>query len=178
MNSTRTQFSARSIDYRFWSVGELRANYAASPLHCSRVRMHFYIDGMETAVSDYLSAGESTGYLDLGPLSPGAHVVSFRAEGLAGGCNPGWLLGWGGQVDIVRAARACDFEWLEVERVGEEIRLTWPQLPGRFLLESTTVEPPLDGGSEVTEVPELMGDRLTVIQGISAGSRHYRLRLE
>jgi len=42
-----------------------------------------------------------TGLLDLGPVSPGKHLLSIEAEGQAGGCNVGKLVRWGGKLVVV-----------------------------------------------------------------------------
>jgi hypothetical protein len=178
VNPTQTQLSGRSFDYYFWSVSELRANYTAAASHCSQVRMRFYVDGVERAVSGLLSASQATGFVDLGPVTPGAHVLTLRAEGVVGGCNTGRLVSWGGSVDVVRAARACDFEWLDIGRSGTNVVISWPKLPCNFLLEATTNQPPVGGWSLVPASPVLVGDRLTVTNRFARTDTFYRLRLE
>jgi hypothetical protein len=77
-------------------AGPIEAEYTASPGHCSNVIMHFLLDGTEEAVSGVLAAGASTGFVSLGTVAEGNHVVGLQAEGVVSGCNTGDLANWGG----------------------------------------------------------------------------------
>lgn len=93
------------------TTGVLLVEYTAAATHCSDVRMHFLIDGVERALSGFLSPGASSGFFDVGPVAPGAHTVTLQAEGRVGGCNTGQLAGWGGTSTItvsVASAAASD----------------------------------------------------------------------
>ena len=78
------------------TVSELQVKYVAPREHCSSVRMHFLLDGIERGASEPLWAGRPSRFFDFGRVSAGEHVVGLRAEGLRGGCNVGRLASWGG----------------------------------------------------------------------------------
>lgn len=86
--------------------GVLRVEYTAAATHCSDVRMHFLVDGVERAVSAFLVPGASSGFFDVGPVAAGAHTVGLQAEGRVGGCNIGALSGWGGTAQTVTSQLA------------------------------------------------------------------------
>ena len=94
------------------TTGLLQLSYTASPGHCSDVRVRFFVDGVERAVSTFLTAGQSSGVFDVGPVTPGTHTISLQGEGRVGGCNAGSLGNWGGTAqaivgqDIAAAAAA------------------------------------------------------------------------
>src|SRR5258705_6469286 len=84
----------------------LQVQYTVRPTHCASVRVSFLVDGTLEATSDFLGwpgapapfsdLALGTGLVDLGPVSPGAHVVGVQAEGQVSGCNVGQLENWGG----------------------------------------------------------------------------------
>ncbi len=96
----------------------LKMHYSVPPSHCSSVRLRIrdnaLITGKET-ITDFLgwpagpgwSAGPadmplSTGELNLGQVSSGAHTFEVQGEGKLGGCNrEGYLASWGGTLRIV-----------------------------------------------------------------------------
>ena len=83
------------------TTGTLAADFTASPGHCSDIRVRFLVDGAPvTDFSEPLSAGESTGEIDLGPVSAGPHTVGVQALGVVGGCNTGALHSWGGTLEV------------------------------------------------------------------------------
>lgn len=82
------------------TAGQLDVEYVASAGHCSNVIMHFLVDGTEQAVSGPLTPGQSTGFVVLGPVSPGTHTLGLQAEGVVGGCNAGTLGNWGGVANV------------------------------------------------------------------------------
>jgi hypothetical protein len=58
--------------------GVLKVNYLAPRAHCSSLKMHFLLDGVLRTVSDAVSPGHATGYLDLGPAAHGVrHTLSL-----------------------------------------------------------------------------------------------------
>lgn len=91
------EMSAPAYDVRAWTNGLLEARYAAPAGHCSSLRIHFEVDGRERAVSRIIPPGGDTGLTNLGEVSRGEHAITFRAEGVKGGCNLGRLLSWGGR---------------------------------------------------------------------------------
>ncbi len=66
----------------------------ADPTHCSDIIAHVRIDGREVG-ADRLGPGASTAEYR---VPPGEHTVGVQAEGVAGGCNRGFLSAWGGTV--------------------------------------------------------------------------------
>jgi hypothetical protein len=84
----------------------LRVQYVASAGHCSNVAAHILVDGVERAVTAFLTPGQASGFFDVGPVSPGTHTVALRGEGQVGGCNVGNLANWGGTMDVVHEAAA------------------------------------------------------------------------
>jgi hypothetical protein len=74
--------------------------------------MHFLVDGVERALSGFLTAGQSSGFFDVGPVTSGAHTIVLQAEGRVGGCNTGQLQGWGGTsmvtVSVAQPAAASE----------------------------------------------------------------------
>lgn len=90
----------------------LKVQYAVPSSHCSSVRLRIRDDALITGketITDFLGwpAGPanlpmSTGELDLGRVSSGAHTFAIQAEGQLGGCNKeGYLASWGGTLRIV-----------------------------------------------------------------------------
>lgn len=77
-----------------------KANFGTGPLTCSQFRIHYLVDGTEVAVSGFVGPKQKTGFVSLGFIGHGNHVVGMRAEGELGGCNIGNLLSWGGKVRI------------------------------------------------------------------------------
>jgi hypothetical protein len=86
------------------TISTLRVQYVASPGHCSNVAAHIFVDGVERAVTAVLTPGQASGFFDVGPVSPGPHVVALRGEGTVSGCNTGNLQNWGGTMDVVHEA--------------------------------------------------------------------------
>jgi len=66
----------------------------ADPTHCSDIIARVRIDGRVVG-SDLLGPGESTAAYR---VPAGEHTVGVQAEGVAGGCNRGFLSAWGGTV--------------------------------------------------------------------------------
>ena len=106
-STSGTQLSNVIYTINVSTTGPLSVEYTASAGHCSDVRMHFLVDGVERALSGFLTPGQSTGFVNVGPVTPGAHVVGLQAEGRVGGCNTGALVGWGGTAQVTVAALAA-----------------------------------------------------------------------
>jgi hypothetical protein len=89
----------------------LQVQYFVRPTHCASVRVGLLVDGTLKATSDFLGwpgapapfsdLALDTGLVDLGPVSPGAHVVGVQAEGQVSGCNVGQLDDWGGSLKVL-----------------------------------------------------------------------------
>lgn len=92
-----------------WTEGALTVDFTASPAHCSDIIARIALDGAPARVSEQLAAGASTGPLDLGPVSPGAHVVSVQGEGVVSGCNSGGISSWSGSITFGITAGAAPY---------------------------------------------------------------------
>jgi hypothetical protein len=95
-NTSGTQLSNPYYTFSVTTTGQLEVEYIASPGHCSNVIMRFLVDGSQVAATAPLTPGQSSGFVTLGPVSAGAHVVGLQAEGVVSGCNVGVLANWGG----------------------------------------------------------------------------------
>jgi hypothetical protein len=83
------------------TAGTLVAEFTTSPTHCSDIAVRFFVDGAPvTELSERLGPGDSTGEVDLGPVSPGTHTVGVQAVGFEGGCNRGRLATWAGTLEV------------------------------------------------------------------------------
>ena len=102
--STGTQLSGPVFAVSVATTGTLQVRYNASPGHCSDVRAHIQVDGVERGLTGFLSAGQSSAFVDVGPVSPGTHVVALQGEGRISGCNIGQLVAWGGTMDVLSTA--------------------------------------------------------------------------
>lgn len=109
-STSAAQLSSEMQELRISARTELQVKYVAPAEHCSSVRMHFLLNGIERGVSGSVGPGRSSGYFDFGVVSPGEHVVGLRAEGLVGGCNNGQLTSWGGYA-VVRTTAGNDAEF-------------------------------------------------------------------
>jgi len=88
------------------TTSTLRVQYVASSGHCSNIAAHILVDGLEKAVTAFLTPGQASGFFDVGPVSAGTHVVALQGEGTGGGCNTGTLGNWGGTMDVQHDATA------------------------------------------------------------------------
>jgi hypothetical protein len=74
----------------------LQVQYFVRSTHCSSLRVHLFVDGTlkvttgflgwPGAPSPFAELPLGTGLVDLGPVSPGAHLISVQAEGQVSGC--------------------------------------------------------------------------------------------
>jgi hypothetical protein len=80
--------------------GQGQGQFKPGPLACSNVRIHFFVDGTEVAVSGFVAPGGKTAPVSLGFVGPGVHTVGVQAEGEVSGCNIGNLLSWAGTVKL------------------------------------------------------------------------------
>ncbi len=65
---------------------------------CSQYKLFIYLDDDIIKETDFFQ--ESSGLLDLGPVSPGKHILKLSQEGRVHGCNEGHLMAWGGDLKI------------------------------------------------------------------------------
>ena len=49
------------------TVSNLRVQYVASSGHCSNIAAHILVDGVEQAVTAFLTPGQASGFFDVGP---------------------------------------------------------------------------------------------------------------
>jgi len=99
-STSGTQLSNVLYTINVSTAGTLLVQYTASAGHCSNVRAHILVDGVERGVTAFLTPGQASGFLNVGPVSAGAHVVALQGEGTVGGCNAGVLVGWGGTASV------------------------------------------------------------------------------
>src|SRR5438876_12416787 len=50
------------------TISNLQVQYTASPGHCSNVRAHILVDGVEKAVTPFLTPGQASAFFDVGPV--------------------------------------------------------------------------------------------------------------
>jgi hypothetical protein len=62
------------------------------------MRAHIFVDGREWG-SNVVAPGQNDGGYEI-PMAPGQHVIAVQAEGFPGGCNPGWVSAWGGNLHV------------------------------------------------------------------------------
>ena len=89
----------------------LQVQYFALSTHCSSLRVHLFVDGTlkvttgflgwPGAPSPFAELPLDTGLVDLGPVSPGAHLISVQPEGQVSGCNVGKPFSWGGSLKVL-----------------------------------------------------------------------------
>jgi uncharacterized repeat protein (TIGR01451 family) len=93
---------------QYVSTQDLVVTYDAGPEHCSQVRVHYFRDGTEVAVSPFIDpSGKATvvvPWVDDGQ----PHHLTFAGEGRVGGCNTGILGAWSGTVIVEGAFPAAD----------------------------------------------------------------------
>jgi hypothetical protein len=90
------------------TTGELRIQYRVAPTHCSSVKLRLFVDGVEKAVTGFLGWYSApppfdvlpleTDIIDLGPVTPGKHVLDILPEGQESGCNRGSVGSWSGEL--------------------------------------------------------------------------------
>jgi len=100
------QLCNNSFSQSIGTLSTLRVQYNASSGHCSNVGVHILVDGVERAVTAFLTPGQSSGFFDVGPVSSGVHVITLNGEGTVSGCNSGNLINWGGTLDVVHESTA------------------------------------------------------------------------
>ena len=82
----------------FATTGALKMEFELSRGACSKARLHIFIDGKPVKQTDYFD--DTTGILDLGPVTSGRHTLTLSPEGQEGGCNSGTLGSWGGTLTL------------------------------------------------------------------------------
>jgi len=102
-----SQFCELAYSVPVGTADLLEVQYTVPSEHCSSVRVHCFLDGARVYTSPFLGwvdgpvlGGLTTGFINLGPVAPGGHLVEIRAEGQVGGCNNGWLGSWGGELRL------------------------------------------------------------------------------
>lgn len=82
----------------------LQAQFTASPTLCSSIKVYLVVDGVVRSASGFLGPGQGTGFVNLGPVGPGPHMLSLYAEGTPGGCNVGRLGAYEGTLDVITSS--------------------------------------------------------------------------
>ena len=70
-----------TFDVPVTTNGLLQVSYTASAGHCSDIKVHFLVDGVELGATAFLAPGASSPVLTLSPVSPGSHTLSLQGEG-------------------------------------------------------------------------------------------------
>jgi hypothetical protein len=96
--SPRTQWCPDPTKRFFPTDEAFFIEFTANRDHCADMRLHLYIDGNEWA-SNVVGPGQADGGYFI-PVSPGVHNIAIMAEGIPGGCNTGFVSGWGGVLRI------------------------------------------------------------------------------
>jgi RTX calcium-binding nonapeptide repeat (4 copies) len=89
----------------------LQVQYFVRSTHCSSLRVHLFVDGTLKVTTEFLGWPGApspfaelpldTGLVDLGPVSPGAHLIGVQAEGQVSGCNLDQPGSWGGSLKVL-----------------------------------------------------------------------------
>ena len=94
------QLCSPAFPVQVTTSGLLQVSYTASPGHCSDIRVHFLVDGVELAVTPFLAPGATSATFTLSPVSAGTHTLGLQGEGQVGGCNTGSVANWGGTAQV------------------------------------------------------------------------------
>ena len=70
--------------------------------------MHFWLDGTWRTNSIRLAKGVASGWLALGPVTNGTHLLQLQAEGFLGDCDVGTLTWWAGSLQVVTSSLATN----------------------------------------------------------------------
>lgn len=95
-----------AIDYKInvRTVSLLRMEFSLSPTGCSDVYLHVLLDGTEIRTIGPIGPGRgifASGSIDLSPyISGDQHILTISPEGVAGGCNSGFLESWAGDLIV------------------------------------------------------------------------------
>jgi len=99
---TTTEVCAEIPSVSYWfNYPNVIVTFTANQNHCADMIDHIMVDGYEWGFR-VVGPGQSDGG-QLIPLSPvpGRHTIGVKAEGIKGGCNPGSISLWGGNLHIV-----------------------------------------------------------------------------
>lgn len=94
------------------TLSVLRIRYYVGDIQCHSIRLNFIVDGKPQAKSEFLGWRGAppeyanllldTGFIDLGPVKRGTHLVRVQGEGQPGGCSKdGYIRSWGGSLRVV-----------------------------------------------------------------------------
>ena len=90
-----------TFDHIFPTAGVALVRFTPGPLTCSDFRIHFFVDGTEKNVTDFVGPGGKTAFVSLGFIGSGIKVTfDMQAEGEVGGCNSGTLGSWDGVAEF------------------------------------------------------------------------------
>lgn len=94
------QLCEPSFDIVLHASSLLAARFVLGPFTCSPFTIHASVDGSAVGSTEFSGTPGQELTLFTIPVSPGAHSLSFQAEGQVGGCNSGDLIGWGGTLSV------------------------------------------------------------------------------
>ena len=124
----------------------LQVQYFVRSTHCSSLRAHLFVDGTLKVTTGFLGwVGApspfaelplDTGVVDLGPVSPGAHLIGVQLEGQVSGCNFGKPFSWGGSLKVLTNVPISPF--ITVPPPGQP-----PGQPPAQALGQSPVQPPV-----------------------------------
>ena len=102
--SVGTQLCTPQFNIPVNTSGVLNVSYTAAPTHCGPIIVHLFVDGVERTATSTLGPGQTSALFTLGPVSAGNHILGVQGEGVVGGCNVGFMTGWGGTVQVTVSA--------------------------------------------------------------------------
>gem|GEM_PF-2968059 len=80
--------------------------FDSSPAHCTLVRYVVLLNGATILTVNGLEPGLKIGRTQFGPVQPGSHEITIRAEPQVGGsCAPAAIGRWGGTVRLYTSAQ-------------------------------------------------------------------------
>ena len=88
----------------FETGGVLQVQFTALPSLCSDISLTIRADAASTWLTEVLTPGASTPIMNIGPVTPGWHLLFMQATGYEGGCNSGTLASWGGTMSVTTSA--------------------------------------------------------------------------
>jgi hypothetical protein len=85
-----------TVNVRAKANGPWLIEFTANGNHCADMIAHIIVDGQEWG-SNVVHPGQTDGGYEI-PLTKGDHAIGVQAEGIEGGCNPGFVSAWGGNL--------------------------------------------------------------------------------
>lgn len=83
----------------------IRFQYHAWDKHCSDIRLHIYLDGVDVGTTEWLGypgrdpeLSMKTEIISIENVLVRNHILTFQPQGREGGCNHGYISDWGGEM--------------------------------------------------------------------------------